>query len=136
MILTARLYITGHKTGQDGIPLNSCDFSFSQEVDARGLPVSAVRGGIIHVSYASFDDPDIVAWMFRDEADKDGYIEFAGVESSKAFKKLEFKNARCISYRESFSRDHEMLVEISISSREIELSGMNHVNTWSGYEHN
>jgi hypothetical protein len=134
MILTARLFIAGHETEKDGIPLNTCEFSFSQEVDQRGLPVSAVRGGIIHLSYGSFDDPEILWWMISSEADKSGKILFSGIESSKAFKTLEFKDARCISYRETFSRDNEMLVELTLSTRQITVSGVDHKNIWSGYE--
>jgi len=133
MILTARLFISGHTTEKDGIPLSSCEFSFSQEVDQRGLPVSAVKGGIIHLSYAGFDDPEILLWMILPEADKNGKILFSGQEASKAFKTLEFKDARCVSYRESFSRDKEMLTELIISAREITISDVNHSNNWSGY---
>jgi len=134
MLLTARLYISGHETEKDGIPLNSCEFSFSQDVDQRGLPVSAVRGGIIHLSYGSFDDPEILWWMISSEADKNGKIEFSSVESSKSFKTLEFTDARCINYRESFTRDKEIMVELVISARELSISGVNHSNSWSGYE--
>lgn len=134
MILTAKLYIVGHETEKDGIALSTCEFSFSQEVDQRGLPVSAVRGGIITFTYASFDDPEILWWMISSEADKSGKIEFSGMELSKAFKTLEFKDARCISYRESFSRDKDMLVEMTISAREVTISGVNHSNNWSGYQ--
>lgn len=38
MILTARLHIGGHEKEEEGIPLLSCDYSFKQEVDERGLP--------------------------------------------------------------------------------------------------
>jgi hypothetical protein len=134
MILTARLFIAGHETEKDGIPLNFCEFSFSQDVDQRGLPVSAVKGGLIHLSYGSFDDPEILYWMISEKADKNGKILFSGVESSKAFKTLEFKDGRCVSYRETFTRDNEMLVELTISVREITVSGIDHVNSWSGYD--
>jgi hypothetical protein len=134
MILTARLFIAGHQTEKDGIPINYCEFGFNQEIDQRGLPVSAVKGGIIKLSYSSFDDPEIVWWMISSEADKNGRILFSGIESSKAFKTLEFKDGRCVSYRETFNRDQEMLVEITISAREITLSGVDHANNWAGYE--
>jgi len=134
MILTARLFITGHETEKDGIPLNSCEFSFSQDVDQRGFAISKVKGGIIHLSYASFDDPEILYWMISSEADKNGKIQFSGVESAKAFKTLEFKDGRCINYHESFSRDKEMTVELTISAREIIVSGVDHANSWSGYD--
>lgn len=133
MILTARLFIAGHTTEKEGIPLNSCEFSFIQDVDQRGLPVSAVKGGIIQVSYASIDDPEILWWMVSSEADKSGKILFSGIESSKAFKTLEFKDARCVNYKETFVRDKDMITDLIISAREITVSDVSHSNNWSGY---
>lgn len=134
MILTARLFIAGHETEKDGIPLNYCEFVFFQDVDQRGLPISAVKGGLIHVAYGSFDDPEILYWMISEKSDKNGKILFSGVESSKAFKTLEFKDGRCVKYRETFNRASEMVVELTISSREITVSGVDHTNSWSGYD--
>lgn len=134
MILTAKLFIEGHQTESEGLPLNSCDFQFKQEVDERGLPVSTVRGGIIDVSFASLDDSDLIYWMISSAADKNGKIVFSGMESSKAFKTLEFKDARCIKYHERFQRDFEMTVDLTISAREIIICDVTHANSWSGYE--
>jgi hypothetical protein len=133
MILTANLYLAGHTTEKDGIPLKTCEFSFSQDVDQRGLPESSVRGGIIKLTYGSFDDPEILWWMVSSLADKNGKILFTGVESSKAFKTLEFNDARCVFYRETFNRDEEMITELTISARSITVSDVNHTNAWSGY---
>jgi hypothetical protein len=134
MILTAKLFIEGHETEQEGIPLNSCDFTFEQDVDQKGLPISGVKGGTINVEFASFDDPDIIWWMMSASSDKNGKIVFAGIEAGKAYKTLEFKDGRCVKYHESFSRDAEMTVELSISAREITVSGATHSNSWWGYD--
>ena len=134
MVLTALLHIEGHETEDKGIPLLTCDYSFSQEVDQRGLAKSQVTGGIINFSFLSIEDEEIMWWMVSPNADKNGKISFSGSEDEKVFKTLEFKDARCVYYQETFSRDNEMMEEISISAREISLSGATHTNTWTKYD--
>lgn len=134
MVLTARLFIDGHESGSEGIPLLTCSYSFTQEIDQRGLPKSEVRGGVINLSFKSIDDQEIMHWMISSKSDKSGKITFSGEETEKIFKTLEFKDARCVSYQESFVRDSEMTENIVISSREITISGVTHANTWSKYD--
>ncbi len=134
MVLTARLYINGHESGSEGIPLLTCKYSFIQDIDQRGLPKSEVKGGVITLSFSSIDDQEIMHWMISSKADKSGKITFSGEETEKVFKTLEFKDARCISYHESFLRDSEMLEEITISAREVTISGVTHTNTWTKYD--
>ncbi len=134
MVLTARLYIFGHETENEGIPLLTCKFSFSQDVDQRGMPKSEVKGGLITLSFNSIDDQEIMHWMISSTSDKNGKITFAGEEAEKVFKTLEFLDARCIHYQESFLRDSEMIEEITLSAREIKLSGVTHMNLWTKYD--
>jgi hypothetical protein len=134
MILSARLHIEGHPKAQEGIPLLTCNFSFDQDIDQRGYPVSSVKGGVIHLSFVSEDDMDIVNWMFMSEADKNGKVVFASTENTRPFKTIEFTNGRLIHYDESFTRDVEMVMSITISSREIAISGAEHINVWTGYD--
>ena len=134
MVLTARFYIEGHELEEKGIPLLTCNYSFKQDIDPRGLPKSGVKGGVINLSFRSMDDEEIMWWMISSQSDKNGKILFAGGEAEKVFKTLEFKDARCIYYNESFIRDGEMIEEITISAREITISGATHLNTWTKYE--
>ncbi len=134
MVLTARLHIKGHQLESEGIPLLTCNYSFSQDIDQRGLPKSEVKGGVITMSFSNMNDYEIMWWMIASKADKSGKIIFAGDETEKAFKTLEFKDARCISYLDSFVRDSEMIEEIVISAREVDISGVTHSNSWTRYE--
>ena len=134
MILIARLYIDGHETGNEGIPLLSCSYSFTQDVDERGLPKSMVKGGIINLSFISMDDADILWWMISHQSDKNGSIVFAGEEGERIFKTVEFNDARCVYYHETFARNTEMINEITLSAREITVSGISHLNNWTNYE--
>lgn len=133
MVLTARLFISGHESGSEGIPLLTCSYGFSQDIDQRGLPKSEVRGGVIDLSFKSIDDQEIMHWMISSKSDKSGKVTFSGEDTEKIFKTLEFKDARCVSYHESFVRDGEMIEEITISAREVTISGVTHANTWTKY---
>lgn len=134
MVLTARLNIQGHESGTEGIALLSCSYSFTQDIDQRGLPMGKVKGGVIKMSFRSIDDQEIMHWMISSKSDKSGKITFSGEETEKFFKTLEFKDARCVSYIEHFERDIDMIEEIIISAREITISGVTHTNTWSKYD--
>lgn len=134
MVLTARLHIDGHITEDEGISLLTCDYSFLQDIDQRGLPKSQVTGGVITFTFISIEDEEIMLWMISPNADKSGKILFSGGDDRKVFKTLEFKDARCFYYHESFIRDGEMIEELKISAREISLSGATHTNTWTKYD--
>ncbi|MCE5347241.1 MAG: hypothetical protein LLG13_13275 [Bacteroidales bacterium] len=133
MVLSATLYINGHKNEKEGIRLISCDYHFSQAIDSKGLTTSRVQGGMINLSFASIDDNEIIQWMISEEADKDGKISFVGDNSTKPFKTLEFKDARLISYDENFSDQSHMITSLTISARQIAVSGVMHNNAWLGY---
>lgn len=133
MILTARLYLEGHELEGEGIPLLSCDYSFTQEIDERGLPLSVVKGGVINLSFKSLEDEEIIWWMVSAQADKNGKIIFAGEEGEKIFKTVEFTDTRCVYYHESFVRDIEMNTELTLSARELTVSGTTHINKWTNY---
>jgi hypothetical protein len=133
MILTARLHIQGHATEKEGIPLSSCDFAFTQEVDQMGMPVSTMQIGIINMSFSSIDDTDLAWWGMGSET-KNGKLVFTGLESSKAFKTIDFQDAFCIKYHEFFVRDAEMRIDLTISARVLELSNVSHADFWPGFD--
>jgi hypothetical protein len=134
MVLSAKLHIEGHQNENEGIHLLTCQYRFSQETDQKGLPTSKVHGGIIDLSFVSIDDNETIQWMISEDADKNGKISFSGDNNTKPFKTLEFKDARLISYSESFTDQSQMITTMSISAREISVSGVKHSNAWLGYK--
>jgi hypothetical protein len=134
MVLSAKLHIKGHKSEKEGISLMSCDYHISQSIDNKGLANSIVQGGVINLSFISIDDNELIQWMISEEEDRDGKILFIGDSNSKPFRTLEFKDARLISYNESFSDQSYMITSLSISVRQFILQGIVHTNAWLGYE--
>ncbi|MET7030328.1 type VI secretion system tube protein TssD [Sediminicola luteus] len=133
MVLSAKLHIQGHQNEEDGIQLLSCDYNFSQEIDQKGLPTSKVNGGIINLSFPSLEDNEIIQWMISEDADKSGEISFSGDTNSKPFRTLEFKDARLVFYQENFMDQSNMVTTLSISTRELTISGVKYTNAWMGY---
>ena len=134
MVLSARLHIEGHQNEEEGIHLISCEYRFQQETDKKGLPTSKVHGGKIDLSFASIEDNEVFQWMISEDADKNGKISFIGDNNTKPFKTLEFKDARLISYDEYFTDQSQMITKVSISARQIIISGVKHTNAWLGYK--
>jgi hypothetical protein len=134
MVLSAKLHIEGHENEEEGIHLLSCEFRLTQEIDQRGLPTSKVHGGVIDLTFASIEDNEIIQWMISEDADKNGKITFSGDNNTKPFKTLEFKDARLVSYSESFADQSQMITVLSISARQITIAGVKHSNIWLGYK--
>ena len=133
MVLSAKLHIEGHQNEEEGIQLLSCDYQFSQEIDQKGLPTSKVKGGIINLSFQSLEDNEIIQWMISEDADKSGEISFSGDTNSKPFRTIEFKDARLVFYQENFMDQSNMVTALSISTREMTISGVKYGNAWMGY---
>ena len=134
MVLSAKLHVEGHQNEKEGINLLTCDFSFSQDIDQKGLPTSRIRGGIIALCFVSLEDTEIIQWMISEDADKNGKITFSGDNNTKPFKTLEFKDARLVRYHESFTDQAQLVVTLSISARELSISGVKYANVWLGYK--
>ena len=86
------------------------------------------------MSLASIEDNEIIQWMISEDADKSGKIEFSGDNNTKPFKTLEFKDARLVEYQESFVDQGQMITTLSLSVRQIDISGVKHTNKWLGYK--
>lgn len=130
MSLMARLHIEGHSKEDTGIKIISCDYSFSQDVDARGYKTSKVRSGLINITLSGVGDTEIVQWMIGHDIKKDGKITFSGVIDTGPQRSIEFKEALLVNYHESFSDQSDILISLTISARVITVSGVTHESMW------
>jgi len=130
MSLSARLHIEGHSKENSGIKVLSCDYSFSQDVDARGYKISKVRAGMINVTIIGVGDTEIIQWMISDNAKKDGKITFSGVIDTGPQRSIIFKDSLLISYNESFTDQTDIIINLTISARLIQISGVTHESLW------
>ena len=132
MAFSATLHIEGHEREQEGFPVTSCDFNFQQVIDERGVPNTRVSGGVISIGLKNENDYELMVWMFYHDALKNGKIVFSsGSADNQSFQTIEFKEAVLVSYNQSFSEQSEITVNLTISCREVEISGATFVNLWS-----
>lgn len=134
MSLTARLHIKGHSQEDKGIRILSCDFNFSQDVDNYGKIMSNIRAGIINISISGISDTEIIQWMLSRDARKDCKISFSGVIDTGPHKSIELEDAVLINYHESFTDQSDIIINLSISSRKITISGVTHEMQWDAGE--
>jgi hypothetical protein len=131
MAFTATFHIKGHSKEQDGFRVISCDFAFNQKVDTTGVPISKVSGGIITVGLKNENDFELVHWMISSSAKKDGKIVFSsGITDNQSFQTINFKDAVLINYQQIFSEEDELLVNLTLSCRVLEISGASFTNIW------
>jgi hypothetical protein len=131
MSITAKLYIDGHSAEQKGIKVLSFNFGFSQNVDEAGYITSKVRAGLINIVIKATEDAEIVHWMLSNNTTKNGRIEFSGFTDAGALRKIHFKDALLVDYSESFSDLTDILINLTISAREINIAGEKYTSFWS-----
>lgn len=131
MSITARLFIAGQ---QKGIKILSCDFSFSQDVDALGNVNSRVRAGLINITIPGTDDTEIVQWMIIRDEMKDCKICFSGFIDTGPHRTIEFKDAYLVNYHESYKESSDIVINLTISARVINIKGVSHESFWTPVE--
>jgi hypothetical protein len=132
MAFSASLHIEGHPKEQEGLNVVSCDFTFHQQTDTNGMPVSRVTGGIINIGLKNENDFDILNWMFSPTAKKNGKIVFSsGMTDNQSFQTIKFSDAMLINYNQSFSVEAEVSLNLTISCKEMDISGASFMNIWA-----
>lgn len=118
----------------DGEELNvlHCSFRFSQGTDATGKPTSIPQGGNINLVLESNGSTDLFDWMISPTQTKSGVVTFYRRDSMSKLKSLEFGDAHCVDYYETFDHagENPMQVQITISAHEIKLNDSEFKNNW------
>ena len=109
-----------------------CGFRFTQTIDATGKPTAIPRGGMIDVTLETDGGTELFDWMISPTLTKSGAITFYRRDSMSKLKTLEFSDAHCVDYYETFDHvgDNPMQVQLSISARELKLNDSEFKNNW------
>jgi len=109
-----------------------CGFRFTQSIDATGKPVAIPQGGTIQLIVESVGDTELFDWMVNPTQTKSGSITFFKRDSNSKLKTLEFIDAHCVDYYETYDHigDNPMQIQISISAREMKLNDSEFKNNW------
>jgi hypothetical protein len=109
-----------------------CGFRFTQVTDATGKPTALPQGGNIQLTVESSGGTDLFDWMISPTQTKNGKITFFRRDTNSKLKTLEFTDAHCVDYYETFDHigDNPMQIQLTISSREIKLNDSEFKNNW------
>lgn len=117
-LVEAKLILSG--SGQP-LKVYSFDYGFTQYTDDTGKPTGYPTGGNINFLVESTPDTALIDWMLSATAVKSGKIEVGNKD-----RVIEFKNAVCIQYHESFNHmggSQPMTISFTISAEEINIDG-------------
>jgi type VI protein secretion system component Hcp len=119
---------------EDEISVLRCSFRFNQNIDVTGKASSRPMGGTINLTLSSFNHPGLFEWMINTSQMKNGKVTFIRHDTMSRFKTLEFENALCIAYHESFdpSAEYPMVLQLTLSAHTIKLEDTVFKNTWPG----
>jgi hypothetical protein len=111
-----------------------CSFRFNQHIDVTGKASSRPMGGTINLTLANCKIPGLFDWMINTSQTKNGKIEFVKRDTMSVHKTLEFENALCIEYHETFDTagEYPVLLQLTLSAHTIKLDGALYQNSWPG----
>jgi hypothetical protein len=121
------------KVGGKEIELLTCNYSFGQTTNERGMPSSDVFAGGISMTFeATDDDTSLLEWMVDPRKVLDGSIVFKRINDESTFKEVKFEKAYCISFSESFtsSGGAHSTISISITAKKITVGNVTHDSRW------
>ncbi|HEX9513139.1 MAG TPA: type VI secretion system tube protein TssD [Puia sp.] len=118
----------------DGEEINvlHCGFRFTQMTDNTGKPTAKPQGGSINILVESSGSTDLFDWMISPTQLKNGSITFYRRDSMSKLKTLEFTDAVCIDYYETFDHAGEtpMQIQLTLSAHELKLNDSEFTNNW------
>ena len=113
----------------EGMPIKvlQLDYSFTQYTDDTGRPTGNPTGGMINMVVESTTDTQLLDWMLIPAGTKNGRVEMT-IKTNR--KTIEFKDAFCIQFSESFSHmggDEPISISFTLSAAEITIDGISFV---------
>ncbi len=101
-----------------------CAYSFRQEIDETGIPVSRIKGGTITFKAPAMSDDDLFfyKWMANKTEVKSGRFLFAVHyhQNKPNYKTVNFKNAYCIELQDYFNdKDSRIMYSTITISAEV-----------------
>ncbi|MCJ1809090.1 type VI secretion system tube protein TssD [Flavobacterium covae] len=110
----------------------SCDYNFTQQIDATGKPEGMPQGGEIFIRIESTGKPDFLDWMLDHSQTKNGTITFFRRDAMSKLQELKFEKAYCIFFEEHFTSESKEPLQISIRivAKNFDVNGVSHDKKW------
>ncbi|MFD2520220.1 type VI secretion system tube protein TssD [Emticicia soli] len=117
----------------------SCEYSLHQPTDSRGKTMASVKSGLIKLTLASETSNQhktLSDWAVAVKKPMKGRIVFHRIDNRGAtFKKVDFENGHCVSYREVYTPytgvASALTVNIGITAEKIIIGNVKHDNLWA-----
>lgn len=125
-------FITRITVDDEEMNVLHCSFHFSKATDATGRPIAVPQGGSINLLIESNGSTVLFDWMISATQTKNGTITFYRRDSMSRLKTLQFTEAHCIEYQETYDHEgnHPMQTHITLSARELRLNDSEYRNNW------
>ncbi|MCJ1805701.1 hypothetical protein MRP92_02095 [Flavobacterium covae] len=110
----------------------SCDYNFTQQIDATGKPEGMPQGGEINIRIESNGKSNLLQWMLDHSQTKNGTITFFRRDAMSKLQELKFEKAYCVSFSEYFTSESKEPLQISmrIVSKNFDVNGVSHDKKW------
>lgn len=108
-------------------------YEFTRQVDKKGKPSSGVYGGEITFRIESTADSSIIEAMVNSQFKPvEGVITYKKTDEDASMRKVEFKNAYIIRFKETLDVTGEspMSCLVTVSAEEITIANATHFNRW------
>ena len=108
-----------------------CSFDFTQPIDHSGRPHAVPKAGLIRITLESTNSTMLLGWMVSVHEYKNGTITFYRRDVMSSNKILEFREAFCVDYKETFdaSNTQAMKTHLTISAREVSVNDVSLINS-------
>lgn len=118
--------------GGEEMNVLTCSFRFMQTTDATGKPSAVPQGGYLSFVVESGKDTDLCDWMISPTSTKSGIVTFYRRDMLSKLKTVEFKDAFCVDYHESFDHrgEHPMQISVVVSAKTLKINESEFKNNW------
>jgi hypothetical protein len=127
MSFSVKLHLEGEE-----VNVLHCGFRFTQRTDATGKPTALPQGGTIDLVVEGTGSTDLFDWMIHPTQTKSGDVTFYKRDTMSKLKTLEFTDAHCVDYYETFDHtgDEPLQIRLTLSAREVKLNDSEFKNNW------
>ena len=114
------------------VDLLDCSFNINQGADYSGKPSRRSQGGQITINIEGSKKIDFLEWIVSEKTIKEGEIIFYKRDSLSTLKKIKFKDAYCLNYKETFDADNGQPLKIIVvlSAKSIGVDDAKYDNLW------
>ena len=125
-------FIAKLKVDGEEVNVLHCAFRFTQATDTTGKPTAIPQGGAVTLVVESDGSTDLFDWMTSPTQTKNGMITFYRRDNMSKLKTLEFTDAHCVDYYETYDHngDNPMQIQVTLSAKEVRLNQSQFKNNW------